>query len=131
MEIIKKFIDCYKDENVQTKFNSGKIYKTDEGFLINSAMVGAEKTFSIGQPVFNENGDMLGYLGITILRNLNYSADDFDEKMIPCEAWKIELPTEHCKHGIEVYTYWQNKVRQDKSLQRTIYINGELKLNGK
>lgn len=117
MEIIKKFIDCYEDENVETKFDSGKVSETNYGFLINGAMLGAEQTFSIGQPVFNEDGDVLGYLGITILEYLHYVADDFDG-IIPCEVWKIEQPTNHCKHGIKVYTYWQNKERRNKLLKR-------------
>ena len=117
MEIIKRFIDCYKDENAETKFDSGKLWETDDGFLINGAMLGAEQTFSIGQPVFNEDGDILGYLGITLLRNLNYATNGFDG-IIPCEVWKIEQPTTHCKHGIKVYTYWQNKERQEKKNDR-------------
>lgn len=117
MKIIKKFIYCYKDENVETKYDSGRLWETDDGFLINGAMVGAEETFSVGQPVFNEDGDVLGYLGIALLRNLDYAADDFDG-IIPCEVWKIERPTKHCKRGIKVYTYWQNKERRNKLLKR-------------
>ena len=119
MKIIKRFIDCYKDENVETKFDSGKVWETNYGFLINGAMLGAEQTFSIGQPVFNEDGDVLGYLGITILEYLHYIADDFDG-IIPCEAWKIEQPTNHCKQGIKVYTYWQNKERRRNKLLKRI-----------
>lgn len=114
---IKKFIDSYKDENVATKYHSGKIWFSKGRYLINGAMVGTEETFSVGQPVFNENGDLLGFLSLHLLTNLNYATDDFEGR-IPCEIWEIELPTTHCKHGIEVYTYWQNKERWNKLLKR-------------
>lgn len=107
---IKRFIDTYKDENVETKYDSGRIWVSDGRYLINGAMVGAEETFSVGQPVFNEEGDLLGYLSLYLLTNLDYATDGFDGR-IPVEVWKVELPTIHCKHGIKVYTYWQNKER--------------------
>lgn len=118
---IKRFIDSYKDENVATRFQSGRIWYSDERYLINGAMIGAEETFSVGQPVFNKNGDLLGYLNLHLLTNLNYSTDGFDGR-IPCEVWEIDLPTIHCKRGIEVYTYWQNQERKkNESNLKVVY----------
>lgn len=104
---IKKFIDQIKEKEIATKYNAGRIWIVNNEAAINGEAAEAEETFSIGQPVYDEEGNLLGYLGIGILSNLDYATDN--DIKIPCEFWKICLPTEHCKHGVKVFTYWQNK----------------------
>lgn len=104
---IERFVNVYKNEDVETKYNAGKVYVKNGRCLVNGEQYGAEETFSIGQPVYDENGELLGYLGITLLENLGYSA----EMRIPCDVWEICMPSKFCKHGTEIFTYWQNRER--------------------
>ena len=91
--------------NVATKYDSGTVCEKDGNFIIGYEMKGAEDTFSIGQPVYDVDGNIMGWLGIGLYSSLNYSS----EIRIPCEYWQICLPTKHCVAGKKVYTYWQNK----------------------
>lgn len=104
---IKKFIDHYKDEGVDTVYDAGRVIKDDNNFIIGYEMKGAEKTFSIGQPVYDEDKNLMGYLGIGLYEALNYS--NGREVRIPVERWIICLPTSYCRAGKKAYTYWQTK----------------------
>lgn len=112
-EQIKRFIDQIK-EGVNKEWmhlSSGWVYFDRESYHITEQQKGAEEDlFSVGQPVYDKDGNLMGYLGIDILTHLNY-ASDCDVKT-PCEVWKICRPTEYCKHGKRVYTYWQNKEKE-------------------
>ena len=100
-----KFIEQIKMEKVDTQYDSGIVCERDGNYIIGYEMSGAEETFSIGQPVYDKDGNIMGWLGIGLFRNLNYSA----EVRVPCEYWQICLPTEYCNVGKKVYTYWQNR----------------------
>ncbi len=93
------------NNNVATKYDAGTVCEKDGNFIIGYEMKGAEDTFSIGQPVYDVDGNIMGWLGIGLYSSLNYSS----EIRIPCEYWQICLPTKHCVAGKKVYTYWQNK----------------------
>ena len=112
---IKKFIDQCKETNIETRYSAGKIWVFNGEVAIHSQQVGAEKTFSVGQPVYDEDGNLLGYLGISIFENLDYHLPEETLSKginkIPCEYWVICLPTKYCKNGVKVFTYWQNKER--------------------
>lgn len=116
--MIKRFIDCYKDKDVPTEYDAGFIVKDDNEYIITQFTLGAEKTFSIGQSIYDRNCNLMGYLGIGLYNNLNYSADI----RIPCDKWVIIQPTEHCKAGKQVFTYWQNEVRK-REVKRNEYRN--------
>ena len=115
-----KFIDQIKQTNIDTQYDAGRVWSDDNGIpFINNQTVGAEKTFSIGQPVYDEEGNLLGYLGASIFKNLNYALDEEilskGVDRIPCERWIICLPTKYCKHGVKVFTFWQyNKISLDR-----------------
>ena len=94
------------------KHNAGSVYHYHDGtFQIGFETNGAAETFSIGQPIFDPEGHMLGYLGIGIYDNLNYAdrVKDLQGNDIECpvERWVIENPTKYCEHGVPVRTYWQ------------------------
>ena len=97
------FIGQIEEEKLATTYNAGIVCKRDGNFLIGYEMKGAEETFSIGQPVYDKDGNIMGWLGIGLFKNLNYSA----KIRVPCEYWQICLPTKHCEEGKKVYTYWQ------------------------
>lgn len=101
-----RFVDQLKMGNVATKYDSGIVCEKDGNFIIGYEMKGAEHTFSIGQPVYDVDGNIMGWLGIGLYSSLDYSAEKI---RIPCEYWQICLPTKHCVAGKKVYTYWQNK----------------------
>ena len=112
--IYRRFVDQIKEgiNEERLKLSAGVIWRTaDDLFMIDGAQAGAEDDlFSIGQPVFDKDGNLMGYLGIGILRNLNY-ASDF-EMNIPVEHWEVCRPTEHCKPGKKVFTYWHIKEKE-------------------
>lgn len=104
-EKIKRFIDHYKDDAVETQYNAGIVINYLNAFVIGYEQLGAQETFSVGQPVFDEDGNLMGYLGIGLYENLDYSTEG--RVRIPCEHWIICLPTKYCVSGKRVYTYWQ------------------------
>ena len=106
---IKRFIDCYKEEH-DTQYSAGTVCRNGNDFIVGYAQTGAEDTFSVGQPIYDDNGNLMGYLGITLYENLDYSADI----RIPVEKWKICMPTKNCEEGKRIYTYWQNKEKESK-----------------
>ena len=102
---MNRFIEHYKDENVAIEYDAGTISKYGNYFMIAGEMKGAEDTFSIGQPVYDRDNNLMGYLGIGLYANLDYSTEG--KIRIPVEHWTICLPTKHCVAGKKVYTYWQ------------------------
>lgn len=103
--MISRFIDCYKDTNVETKYDAGHIVQDDGEYVVGCAQFGAERTFSIGQPVYDKDHNLMGYLGIGLFHHLDYAAD----MRIPSEKWVVLMPTKYCEEGKKVFTYWQNK----------------------
>ena len=95
-------LDCKYD----TSYDAGYVDKNGCDFIIDRATKGAEETFSIGQPVYDKDRNIMGWLGIGLFSFLNYDNEDV---RIPVSYWKICLPTEFCEVGKEVYTYWQMK----------------------
>ena len=98
-----KFIDQLKIKDKDRQYNAGVVCERDGNYLIGYEMQGAEETFSIGQPVYDKDKNIMGWLGIGLFENLNYSA----KVRVPCEYWQICLPTKFCEAGKQVYTYWQ------------------------
>ena len=108
---MERFIDHYKDENVDTRYDAGVVMKYHNHFMVAYEMEGAKETFSIGQPVYDKNKNLMGYLGIGVYMNLDYSTDC--NIQIPVEYWMVCLPTKYCVEGKRVYTYWQNMKREE------------------
>lgn len=108
--VMNRFIDHYEDKNVDTQYGAGVVRKYGNGFLIAYETRGAEKTFSIGQPVYDKDKNLMGYLGIGLYANLDYSTEG--RIRIPVEHWTICLPTNHCVDGKAVYTYWQTQAER-------------------
>lgn len=104
---MNRFIDCYKDENVETKYAAGYVSKYENEYIISYETMGANETFSIGQPVYDKDENIMGYMGIGLYRNLDYYSEEAKVK-IPVEHWTICLPTKYCVEGKSVYTYWQH-----------------------
>ena len=107
---MNRFIDCYK-EDMTTKYNAGTVHTYGNGYMIAYEMEGARETFSVGQPVYDGDGNLMGYMGIGLYANLDYSTEG--KVRIPVEHWIICLPTKFCIPGKKVYTYWQNRERQE------------------
>ena len=110
--MIKRFVDCYMDTNVETKYDAGSIVQVDDGYAVGYAQLGAERTFSIGQPVYDKDHNLMGYLGIGLFHHLNYATKDM---RIPSEVWVVLMPTKYCKEGKKVFTYWQNKKEETEA----------------
>ena len=111
MSDIKRFINQYdEDIEISTKYDAGQVCDNDGERIIGYEMQGARDTFSVGQPVFDEDGNLMGYLGIGVFSHLDYAASI----RIPVEYWKICLPSKYCECGKKVYTYWQNEKRKEK-----------------
>ena len=98
-----KFIEQLKIKDMDRQYNAGVVCENNGNYIIGYEMQGAEETFSIGQPVYDKDKNIMGWLGIGLFENLNYSA----KVRVPCEYWQICLPTKFCEVGKQVYTYWQ------------------------
>ena len=98
-----KFIEQLKIKDIDRQYNAGVVCENNGNYIIGYEMQGAEETFSIGQPVYDKDKNIMGWLGIGLFENLNYSA----KVRVPCEYWQICLPTKFCEVGKQVYTYWQ------------------------
>lgn len=94
------------------KYYAGKAYKYNDTFIVGYEQMGAQDTFSIGQPIYDEEGNLMGYLGIGLLNSLDYATyslgDEYRTLRVPVETWQICLPTKHCIHGKKIVTYWQH-----------------------
>jgi hypothetical protein len=110
--MLNRFIDHYTDENVATQYSAGRVNKYGNGYMVAYEMEGAKETFSIGQPVYDKDKNLMGYLGIGLYANLDYSTEG--QIRIPVEHWTVCLPTKHCVDGKAVYTYWQTQERSEE-----------------
>lgn len=95
------------------QYDAGKVLLVDDRYIVVDHMKGAEELFSIGQPVYDNDGKLMGYLGIGLFDNLNYSTDK--NVRIPVDYWQICLPTEDCISGKQVFTYWHNEAKKKES----------------
>lgn len=99
--------DRYLDPDIfksTLQYSAGQVWESDGRMLVGYEMFGAHPAFSIGQPVYDKDHNLMGYLGVGLLENLNFSGDI----AIPVHTWEICLPTEHCEEGKRVYTFWQD-----------------------
>ena len=104
---LKLFVEQLKsgvDQN-DLRYDAGRVFLHKGRYVIDYSQKGAEKTFSVGQPVYNDNGDLLGYLGLGLFESLNYGADI----RVPVEFWEIQLNTPQCRNGVHIKTYWQKE----------------------
>jgi hypothetical protein len=96
------------DEKILELF-AGFIYLHKGVYGIEQEQYGARDTFSIGQPVYDKENNLMGHLEIHVYDTLHYYAEGENLKEnIPVEYWAVGNPTEHCKEGKRVFTYWQN-----------------------
>ena len=116
----KRFIDV-KDEKMETSYSAGRVEEYGDGYTIGYYQQGAAETFSIGQPVYDKEGFLMGYLAIGLFRSLTYALDLAIP--IPVEQWVICLPTADCKPGKKVYTYYQECERMKKESERNEKTN--------
>ena len=113
INMIKEFVEQNSIKEGSLQYSAGKVHSNNGDYIIGYSQKGAEDTFSICQPVFDKDNNLLGYLGIGVYRSLNYIHRPHNID-IPCYYWKICNPTKHCKVGIEVFTYWQNFKEETK-----------------
>ena len=111
--MIEEFIYQNSIDKNALQYSSGFVYEEKYGFIINSQQYGAEDTFSVSQPIYDVDHNKLGYLGIGCFDSLDYTHNPHKEN-VPCIFWRIENPTKYCKHGVKVYTYWQNYNETEK-----------------
>lgn len=109
MKIFKLFLYSGKPDASLLEYDAGYVCKHGDEFFITEQQMGAEETFSIGQSVFDEKGNLLGYLGISLLEHVDY-CNNLGVR-IPVAMWRICLPTQHCKPGVKIVTYWQRELR--------------------
>lgn len=106
--MIKRFIEQIKSEEpIDTSYDAGYVSEHAGDYIVTREMYGAWVTFSVGQPVYDEDLHLMGYLGIGLYPGLGYAC----EVPTPCEYWSILNRTKYCKAGKKVLTYWQYKER--------------------
>ena len=104
--MIKEFTEQNNIESGYLKYSAGWVSSNNGDYILGYSQKGAEDTFSICQPMFDKDNNLLGYLGIGMYRHLDYTHNPHDNN-IPCYYWKICNPTKYCQDGIKAYTYWQ------------------------
>lgn len=105
MENIKLFINEYKTkyDDKTLSYYAGEV--CEDGDITNQQQ-GAEETFAIGMPVYDESGVELGKLSIGLFKSLNYNTPDIDFK-IPVYTWRIDRYRSEVRKKIK--TYYQVK----------------------
>lgn len=88
MSQVKLFIkDCLtKYGEFELGLRAGYI---DEDGIICNGQMGAIDTFSVGMPVYSEDGVEIGKLSIGLWKNLNWSQDKVDFE-IPAHHWRVD-----------------------------------------
>lgn len=108
--MIKRFINDILREDIddeKLQYDAGNVLEIGGIYFIVDRMIGADELFSVGQPVYDEDGNLMGYLGVGLFNHLNYSTEN--NVRIPVEYWQICHPTEDCISGKQVFTYWHNR----------------------
>lgn len=113
---LNKFLEQSAPANSTKQYSAGVVVMIGNNYGIGYAQKGAEDTFSIGQPVYDETDHLLGYLGIILFESLDYGHPNNKQGVrIPVEAWGIMLPTKYCEVGTRVRTYWQMvEIREER-----------------
>ena len=93
-----------KEEDLQ--YEAGYVGEYNNEYIVTSYQIGASETFSVGQPIYDKFGNLLGYLGIGCFDRLSQECKC--EIWIPAIYWKICKATHYCEEGIKVFSYWQN-----------------------
>ena len=114
MREIKLFVNEYKTkyDDKTLSYTAGEICRNG---AITNQQQGAEDTFAIGMPVYDESGKELGKLSIGLFENLNYHTPDTDLK-IPAYSWRVDGYKSEVRKKIKTY-YQLNHLPTNESLQ--------------
>lgn len=104
--MIKLFIESYSISESDLKYNAGSVHQYGSKFIVSYEQRGASDTFAIGMPVYDKDNNLMGYLGIGLYNNLDYSSR-YNGESIPVYHWEIMKPTSYCIPGKKIFTYWQ------------------------
>ena len=96
-------------EEKNLEYETGRVCCVDEHYVIGFEMLGARSLFSIGQPVYDSENNLMGYLGIGLYDRLNQSFTEFPDLSVPCYYWEICKPTKYCIEGKRIFTYWHKE----------------------
>lgn len=115
--MISTFFEQSRPDGVSTILSSKIDY--DPGinqYIIVQTYKELEETFSIGQPVYDCNYNLVGYLSIKLYASTyTYKKNDSELLKVPIYYWIVGNPTKYCKSGSYIYTYWQiHQLRKDK-----------------
>lgn len=91
----------YEDEVLA--YSAGEVCQ--DGSITNQ-QIGAEETFAVGMPVYDEGNNELGRLSVGSFEHLNYHAPESDVS-IPVHYWKIDGYKANERKKIK--TYYQVK----------------------
>lgn len=121
MNSITLFCNQKKPDDKYLEYRCGTVTRIDGRFVVGFNQIGAEEyLFSVGQPVYDDEGNVMGWLGIGLYNHLNHYTGDMEEEKrvrIPAYYWEICLPTEHCKEFKRIRSHWQH-IKERKNGQR-------------
>jgi len=104
--MIKRFVSQKTVEAKLLQYHAGKVSEDGGQFIVSGFQQGAAETFSIGQPVYDTENNLMGYLKLGVWKGLDYG-ERFNGEYIPSERYEIGNPTQFCINGKKVITYWQ------------------------
>jgi len=111
---IKIFIKEHKKKYSKFTLNLSAGYIDKDGNIC-SQQSGAEDTFAVGMPMYDEKGNFIGRLSVGIFDGLYYSEYTGEGQKIPVYYWKIE---DYKGEYTKVKTYYQrfNKLKLIKEI---------------
>lgn len=127
----RKVLPLFRQE-VQTEFPKRQLIACEAGYIYDDEgtiayeTIGAQETFAVGMPMYDQQGKMLGRLTLDFYDNLDYTMEESDGKEIkvPSEYWRIAgyEPDPDRKETIYPLTYYQLKARTNREGHLMNYI---------
>lgn len=118
---IKEFVYTHSDKPDEFTLGLSAGYIDEEGHICQQQM-GAESTFAVGMPVYDEQYHTIGCLSIGLFKSLDYAEKTSDGLDIPVYFWKVEgyegkrqnIKTYYQKLDAELQTSKDSKAKAEK-----------------
>lgn len=97
LPLFKDEVDTeFPDYIIDNKCHAGTVYPESKDYFSSTEQgqicyetYGAMDTFSIGMPMYNQQGDFIGRLGVGFYKHLDYEKCDELVNKIPSYFWKV------------------------------------------
>ena len=112
---IKVFVFTHNDKPNEFTLGLSSGYIDERGHITNQQK-GAEDTFAIGMPVYDDEDNFVGHLSIGLFENLNWSDRTSDGQEMPVYYWKVD-GYKGKRQGIKTYYQYLATHQESESKQ--------------